>query len=687
MKKKFKKGLAWLLLAAMTIGNSIPVFAAENTKVTITAEPSVSAPKAGETFTVAVKITENTGFNANDFHLQYDDTVVKFLGFETKYDEDEDDEILISDYYASGTIIAYNNQDAIMTMARAKNTTKTGTLFTAKFEALKAGNAKISSKSEKFNMTRDNGEPVDVTWNFTAAENLAVSEAAAKEGYTVSLTPNTQEKLAGETAQVKIHVASGDQTDFHALYAKLTYDPSYLSLTTASSGAYTISDKNGTVEIAGYGESKTLGDAVTLAFTVDKKPENGTSIQLTKAAVDKKDNAAVKDAPEAAYGNKTATITVSGLNVSLPEDDFIGSNTVTSGQDYTFTAKNPNYDYTFNAAMGGSATTVTDNGDGTYTVKNVTGDLVIAVASKTAKSFTVTVSGAQTDQVTYSAKAVYGTDYSFIVKTPDGYATSVTVTIGGKLYTGYRVENDTYKIPGTDLTGNVTITVTNKAADYKAEVNGTGAGLVSSDEVPTQGQDYTFKIAKREGYTYQVSATMGGVLVSVTDNGDGTYTIENITGDLVITVSEMAESGDLTVEVSKYVKLDSKNIYLAAASKKNLTDGAALAYDGQVMYWSDSYQAYVYLMISETELTAQDAVGKISEITAANAGNVTYTGDVNGTNIIDVNDAQLVYNIYNAEYESFEALSMLKFLNADINGDKEVDATDAAAVVNKLMGK
>lgn len=683
--KKMKKGLAFLLSAVMLLGNILPSEAAENTKVTITAETSTSTPKVGDAFTVAVKLTENTGFNANDFHLQYDEEVVKFLGFETTYDEDENMDVLSSDF-ALGSMMAYNNQKAIVTMARERNTTKTGTLFTAKFQALKAGDAKIGPKTEKFNMTRDNGDPVDVTWNFSAAENLVVSEAAAENGYTVSLTPNTQAKLSGETAQVKINVTSGDKTDFHALYAKLTYDPTYLTLTTASSGDYTISDKNGTVEIVGYGEAKTLGDAVTLEFTVDKKPENGTLISLSKAAVDEKENAAVADAPEASYGNQTATITVAGLNVTIPEDDFNGSNTVTSGQDYTFTAKNPNYDYTFAATMGGADVKVKDNGDGTYTVENVTGDLVISIASKKAKSFTVTVTGAQKDQVTYAAKAVYGTDYSFIVKTMNGYTTNVIVTISGKLYTGYQVENDTYKIPGADLTGNVQITIENKAADYKAEFNGTGAGLVSSDEVTEQGKNYTFKVAKRQGYSYQVSATMGGVFVEVKGNGDGTYTIENVTGDLVITVAETVQSGDLTVEVSKYVKLNGKNVYLVAASKENLTEGAVLAYDSNVMYWSESYQAYVYLIISERELTTQAAAEKVSELTAVNAGNVVYTGDVNGTTVIDVNDAQLVYNIYNAEYESFEALSMLKFLNADINGDKEVDATDAAAIVNKLMG-
>ena len=61
-----------------------------------------------------------------------------------------------------------------------------------------------------------------------------------------------------------------------------------------------------------------------------------------------------------------------------------------------------------------------------------------------------------------------------------------------------------------------------------------------------------------------------------------------------------------------------------------------------------------------------------------------YTGDVNGTKVIDVNDAQLTYDMYNAKYESFDAVTMPKFLNADVNGDKTVNVSDATAIVNLI---
>jgi len=40
----------------------------------------------------------------------------------------------------------------------------------------------------------------------------------------------------------------------------------------------------------------------------------------------------------------------------------------------------------------------------------------------------------------------------------------------------------------------------------------------------------------------------------------------------------------------------------------------------------------------------------------------------------------LVYNIYNAKYDSFDVVEMKMFLSADINGDKQVNSLDASAI-------
>ena len=73
------------------------------------------------------------------------------------------------------------------------------------------------------------------------------------------------------------------------------------------------------------------------------------------------------------------------------------------------------------------------------------------------------------------------------------------------------------------------------------------------------------------------------------------------------------------------------------------------------------------------------ADGKITDIAES-------IDPTDGTKVVDANDAQLVYNIYNAMYDNFETVSMRKFLEADVNGDKTVSTLDSAAIVNNILG-
>lgn len=60
---------------------------------------------------------------------------------------------------------------------------------------------------------------------------------------------------------------------------------------------------------------------------------------------------------------------------------------------------------------------------------------------------------------------------------------------------------------------------------------------VSGEDKVGEGQDYTLTVADYEHYDYEVRAAMGGKPVDLLDNGDGTYTVENVSGALVFTVS------------------------------------------------------------------------------------------------------------------------------------------------------
>ena len=161
---------------------------------------------------------------------------------------------------------------------------------------------------------------------------------------------------------------------------------------------------------------------------------------------------------------------------------------------------------------------------------------------------------------------------------------------------------------------------------------------------------------------------------------DGTYTIATVTGDIVITIT--GES-DLTVQVTEYVKLDGKSVFLITANQ-TLAAGDALSYDGTVMFYSNQYNAWCYLVITDTTLTVADAKAKITSGAVAFT-TLEQTYDVNGAGEVDINDAQLVFDMYNNEYQDFTVVTMQKFLNADVNGDKKIDVNDAAAIVAAII--
>lgn len=65
----------------------------------------------------------------------------------------------------------------------------------------------------------------------------------------------------------------------------------------------------------------------------------------------------------------------------------------------------------------------------------------------------------------------------------------------------------------------------------------------------TDGEDYTFTKADGEHYDYgTVTAMMNGTTVDVIDNGNGTYTVKNVTGELTITGSRTEKSYSVIFE-------------------------------------------------------------------------------------------------------------------------------------------
>lgn len=544
---------------------------------------------------------------------------------------------------------------------------------------------------------------------FTAAVTVTNNTPAAV-GYTVAVSGDATIQT-GDKAMVKLDITNPKVNHYNAVDMKLTYDAKVLSFDkTKSTGLptdATVTDASGSLRIQFYGENCT--DALQLAFTGIAAGES--EVKVTEAHVDQFENANVQDAP-AATVTGSATITV-GQTYTVDSDTNVveGNPKAEAGRDYTFKLVNglDGNCMTVSYTVGGvDKGTLTQGADGSYTIPagEITGDITITAVGKT---YTVAKAGTGADDVALNGNtATYGTNYTFTLTPEANYAYTVTVTAGGKTVTPtLDADGKIYTINGKDITGDVVITVTKEA--NKAQINFTGNGAEDVEggqatRTATPGQNFVFKINKVTGYTYTVTATKAdNTAVTVTENPEGTYTIAGAdikAGDVItITVEKKQIETKYTIEVNEYVKLDknaenkAQSVFLITAKldgSAKLADGKVLAYGNDPMFRNaERYEgAYAYLVISDKSLAEvkaeAEADGKITEVDVT-AQTFNINGDVNGTGLVDINDAQLVYNIYNAKYDSFDTTTMAMFLAADVNNSKTVDVKDAAAVVAKIQ--
>ena len=156
---------------------------------------------------------------------------------------------------------------------------------------------------------------------------------------------------------------------------------------------------------------------------------------------------------------------------------------------------------------------------------------------------------------------------------------------------------------------------------------------------------------------------------------------DSITIDVSYTEKQPAK---YTVEATAYLTLDGKSMFLiTASSEEELAEGKVLSYGDNAMFWSEKYNAWAWLVISDksVEEVKTEAAATVT-LADGTKTTVAYEGDVNMTGAVDINDAQLVCNMYNVEYQDdFTTVSVAKFLRADVTGDKNVNVQDVAAII------
>ena len=723
-------------------------FAAEGDGPMVVATADKSTIKPGETLTITYTLDHDLDYMTRlDLVLKYDATLFQFVSTDIEgsvwFNEPAQNGPLGSGTNAT-VRIRENNDDNEDTISAGKLCSITFTALdsidsaqTASFYNGTTGIARSSIVVDEDTYRVSDGafdhgadDPIQVTIAPDGATPIPTAT-----GYSVSMGAN-QQAVGGQKVRIPVTVASSEKgiTGFNAYDMTFTYDPAALTLNTTSDSAanLTVEDNNGTVRVRRYGDTVALGEALALDFTAKKA---GTStVTLTAAKFDLDANSINFDAPSATITD--ADTTVKALwNVSLP-DGFVsaaadGSTLVEDGADFTFKAVDPNYEYTLRITTNGQTQEVTVKG-GSCTIENVTDNVQVTMVSKVGRTYTLKFIGSGVDAglVTPTTATVqYPNDYDFTVKFPGtGYKTTVSFAPSANKFDVERLENGdyAYKLLGNYLVGdeNGEITVTVEKVENTAKkdiiVAGSGSEAFSADNALTfyAGENYTFKLDKNEQYydyelvVWYTDSSNHTVRPTPKDNGDGTYTIVNMpNADMHITINKMAKALDPdAVDVVKYLELDNKTMYMVTVwgelSHTNLgstnTTYIAYTYDDNLMYDTSYYTApngtkgassWLVIVDKGEEFTKEEALKhlKLVESTQEQNKNISlvYFGidsNVNGSKggQLDINDVQLVYDMYNSLYENFEQVSVKKFLLADQTLDRQLNSADAVKLADKL---
>lgn len=688
-----KKIISVLLTLALVLSLVPAVFAADEPTFSLSADKESAG--ADDTVTLTVNFSNNATtleIGALNFEIVYDEDAYTFVSADSEnYDA----------YFSSsdaGTSLGNGKATIggiLITVGSKPVKMNDGALATYTFKANDVAAESASFKLEITKLTTHGTTRTDIANKVVGGELTipVTGGSVTPEGYSVSI-PETKSVTTGETVEIPITI-SGKDYNAYSVCIRYYTDVLELQNNAVNNEGFRLSEEKYTdadyrpgskITLVRYGDTAQPGKALSLTFTA--KAQGTTDVTILRARVDERANSISFNAPDATITNGTTSVTVSGYTVSLP-DDFTRTDTagtvIMEGKNLTFVPKDPNYDYTVTVTVGGVEALPTVGEDGTYTVANVTGNVVVT-STKTPKSFNVTL-GADT---TGATTATYQTDYTFKLTPVKDFVYNVKVTIGDTDYTGFTAQkNDdgttTYTIPGADITGEIVINSNKKVKPletYQVSFAGTGAGDATGESTVQEKANYTFTVDKKDGFEYTVTATMGGQDVNVTEGENNTYTIANVTGNLVITI-EKKSTLTMEVAVSEYVQMDDKTMFLVTVTGTP-EESKAYAYDGNVMYKTTAYGANVYswlvIVAKGQEFTADTAKANITEASAT-AEEMAPSYDVNETKTVDINDAQLVYDIYSCKYGDFEKVTVKKFLCADVNSDKIVNSTDAVAVV------
>lgn len=706
-------------------------FAADGDGMTFTFDNT--APNPGDTITVLVTIDDGADFSTAmgyESHFYFDKELLTVEKIE-----------ILGTPVSNLTTVDKANTDGRVRFAEYNNDYDE-TIANNRVRNLKGNFAKITLKVSEYaggktatgrtdGMAWDDMDEFILEWkgNYSLSIQGSATAKPTATGYTVSMGAD-QQLVSGQKVRIPVTVASSEKniTGFNAYDMTFTYDPAALTLNTTSNAAanLTVEDNNGTVRVRRYGAPLALGEALALDFTA--KATATSTVKLTNAKFDLDANSINFDAPEATISDADTVVNANNFTVTLP-DAFTSDETrmVPKGGSFTFKPVDSRYTYTFTVKMGDTVTEgLTFGANDTYTIENISGNVEVTCTGKTPKQYDVEyVFGGkdpllEKDVTKGPEKATYLQDYSVIVTPRAGLSYWIHYEI--RYPNGTRSDQVsltpvanadgtiTYTIPGSKIDGTVYFIISTRTNDEYPGCAVLVTGNGAEDQAPgnetsvPRDMPYYLQLNERENCTYTVTAyyqplgsiTAVNMPAKVRSLGNGKYVVDPIPYNklsqyayswrLVVNVEKVSQNAE-EVSVSRYLELNDKTMMLITV-KGTPEGGKAFTYDGNTMYKVNAYgtDQYAWLVIVDKgqTLTQEEAAAKVAISAADNVVTITPSFDVNRTGKVDVNDAQLVYDMYNGTYSDFTKVSVEKFLRADVNATKVVDHTDAVAIVNQF---
>ncbi len=392
----------------------------------------------------------------------------------------------------------------------------------------------------------------------------------------------------------------------------------------------------------------------------------------------------------------------------------------------------------------------------TWTKEPAVGTLTSDVTyTATYKAGTYAISFPTIEKVTFtpgdgitSGKVTYGTAAKFTMTVADGRKVSKVSYKIGETTTELTENEGIYTIPGTALTGDVTIVVESVATytvEFKAGENGTVAKTMTVDaghvlldsEIPTPTPNAGYKFlewrlngskatlvgmkvnenlvftAIFDDASYTISADgMGGVPATATHGKDFKFTptvngkiVTGITvknGETVVPATKNADgsytiagkdiTGDLTITattVNGTWEFISQDNYAALSADTQIAKlKTAKVSDATYQLGSEkmfwSEEYKAYVAIVPAGETAGTLTAKLTTASGA-AEKISYNGDINGSGSVTPVDGTMINDELQKANRGYNLTDKQRF-EMDVNGDGQVTTSDIVLILQRYVG-